>query len=71
MMKRLMTMAALALTLGAMACTAEVEEEGGEGEVTGVQEVGGIHVEQLDVVPRLLVPEQPGQEPLRLPQERR
>ena len=28
MFKRLMTMAALALSMGAVACTAEVEEEG-------------------------------------------
>mgnify|MGYP006137027185 CR=1 FL=1 len=47
MMKRLMTMAALALTLGAMACTAEVEEEGKAPDV----DVSGGEMPKVDVDP--------------------
>jgi hypothetical protein len=47
MMKRLMTMAALALTLGAMACTAEVEDEGKAPDV----DVSGGEMPKVDVDP--------------------
>lgn len=47
MIKRMMTMAALALTLGAMACTAEVEEEGKMPDV----DVQGGEMPKVDVDP--------------------
>lgn len=47
MMKRLMTMAALALTLGAMACTAKVEDEGQAPDV----DVSGGEMPEVDVDP--------------------
>lgn len=47
MLKRLMTMAALVLTLGAVACTAEVEEEGRAPDV----DVSGGEMPKVDVDP--------------------
>ena len=47
MFKRLMTVAALALTMGAMACTAEVEDA---GEVPDVDVSGG-EAPRIDVDP--------------------
>lgn len=47
MIKRLMTMAALALTLGAMACTAKVEDEGKAPDV----DVSGGEMPKVDVDP--------------------
>jgi hypothetical protein len=47
MMKRLLTMAALALTMGAMACTAKVEDEGKAPDV----DVSGGEMPQVDVDP--------------------
>lgn len=47
MLKRLMTVAAVALTVGAMACTAEVEEEGRAPDV----DVSGGEMPRVDVDP--------------------
>ena len=47
MFKRLMTVAVLALTMGAMACTAEVEEEGKAPDV----DVSGGEMPRVDVDP--------------------
>lgn len=47
MIKRLMTVAALALAMGAMACTAEVEEEGKAPDV----DVSGGQMPKVDVDP--------------------
>ena len=47
MFKRLMTLAALALTMGAMACTAKVEEEGKAPDV----DVSGGEMPKVDVDP--------------------
>jgi hypothetical protein len=47
MFKRLMTVAALALTMGAMACTAKVEEEGKMPDV----DVQGGEMPKVDVDP--------------------
>jgi hypothetical protein len=47
MFKRLMTVAALALAMGAMACTAEVEEEGKAPDV----DVSGGEMPKVDVDP--------------------
>lgn len=47
MMKRMMTLAALALAIGATACTAEVEDEGQAPEV----EVKGGEMPEVDVDP--------------------
>ena len=47
MFKRLMTVAALALTMGAMACTAKVEEEGKAPDV----DVSGGQMPKVDVDP--------------------
>lgn len=47
MVRKLMTMAALALSLGAVACTAEVEDEGKLPDV----EVKGGEMPQVDVDP--------------------
>jgi hypothetical protein len=47
MFKRLMTVAALALTMGAMACTAKVEEEGKAPDV----DVSGGEMPKVDVDP--------------------
>jgi hypothetical protein len=47
MMNRLMTMAALALSLGAVACTAKVEEEGKAPDV----DVSGGEMPRVDVDP--------------------
>jgi hypothetical protein len=47
MFKRLMTVAMLALTMGAMACTAEVEEEGKAPDV----DVSGGEMPKVDVDP--------------------
>jgi hypothetical protein len=47
MFRKLMTMAALALSMGAVACTAEVEEEGSMPEV----EVKGGEMPKVDVDP--------------------
>ncbi|HYR09433.1 MAG TPA: hypothetical protein VEQ60_16730 [Longimicrobium sp.] len=47
MFKRLMTVAVLALTMGAVACTAEVEEEGKAPDV----DVSGGEMPKVDVDP--------------------
>ena len=47
MFKRLMTVAALALTMGAMACTAKVEDEGKAPDV----DVSGGEMPKVDVDP--------------------
>lgn len=47
MFKRLMTVAVLALTMGAMACTAEVEDEGKAPDV----DVSGGEMPKVDVDP--------------------
>ena len=47
MIKRMMTLAALALTIGAVACTAEVEDEGKAPDV----EVKGGEMPEVDVDP--------------------
>ena len=47
MFKRMMTVAALALTMGAMACTAKVEEEGKMPDV----DVQGGEMPKVDVDP--------------------
>jgi hypothetical protein len=47
MLKRMMTVAALGLTLGAMACTAKVEEEGKAPDV----DVSGGQMPKVDVDP--------------------
>ena len=47
MFKRLMTVAVLALSMGAMACTAEVEEEGKAPDV----DVSGGEMPRVDVDP--------------------
>jgi hypothetical protein len=47
MLKKLMTVAALALTMGAVACTAEVEEEGKMPDV----DVQGGEMPKVDVDP--------------------
>ena len=47
MLKRLMTVAALTLTLGAVACTAEVEDEGRAPDV----DVSGGEMPKIDVDP--------------------
>lgn len=47
MLKRMMTAAALVLTLGAVACTAEVEEEGKAPDV----DVSGGEMPKVDVDP--------------------